>query len=372
MTGAEIMLEEFMKNHVAVSSLESSDHAVRKDPKIITVTWFIGKRCNYDCSYCAPYLHDNYSPHILKQDAFNFIDQLEKYTLQQNKKFKISITVGEPFVHPQFFEILEYIKKKETLTQLSAVSNGSLPLDNYIKSSMYLTNITISLHLEQIDSITNKTIDKIIELNKIESWFLNVNLMAFPGKFKIVKDTIEIFKKNNIKFVLRKINPPINNPKDKINKGDIERILSEKKSFMTDKIKKKLSYTENLEIRYKSYYSTEELNFLSTHENNEQWQNIKLYSPTENIEKNTDELIAKNLNSWKGWQCYIGIDSLYIQHNGMVFRGNCLQGGSIGKLGEKINWPKNPIVCPINWCTCNADMVVRKVKNTTYNKLIND
>ena len=53
-----------MKEFVAISSLESPEHAMRKDPRIISVQWFIGKRCNYDCSYCSPFIHDNYSSHI--------------------------------------------------------------------------------------------------------------------------------------------------------------------------------------------------------------------------------------------------------------------------------------------------------------------
>ena len=98
MIGANLMYnqtENIKKNQVAVSSLESPLHAVRKDPKIITTTWFIGKRCNYDCSYCSSFTHDNYSPHIKKENAFNFLDQLEKYAIEQKKNFKLQILKPE-------------------------------------------------------------------------------------------------------------------------------------------------------------------------------------------------------------------------------------------------------------------------------------
>ena len=49
------MIEDFVKKHVAVSSLESPDHAMRKDPVIISFTWVMGKRGNYDCSYCESF-----------------------------------------------------------------------------------------------------------------------------------------------------------------------------------------------------------------------------------------------------------------------------------------------------------------------------
>lgn len=366
------MLKEFIKNHIAISSLESPEHAVRKDPKILTITWFIGKRCNYDCSYCSPYYHDNYSPHITKEKAFNFIDQLEQYSITQNKNFKINITGGEPFVHPNFIELLKYIKNKKQLTQLVVVSNGSVPLKTYIESTKYISNLTISLHLEQDDATVDATIDKILSLNTNSNLFLNVNLMALPGKLEKIKKIINTFDSNNVKFVLRKIDPPFENKDNFAKKGEEEKIHEQELHFISNKTESKQKNILTLEQRHKEYYSDEELEFISNFNNKKQWNNIKLYSKDDTLEVNTDELKAKSLNSWKGWQCYIGIDSLYIQHNGFVFRGNCMQGGPIGKIGEKINFPSRPIVCPITKCSCNSDMVVRKAKDFEYNNIIND
>ena len=42
----------------------------------VKVEWNLGKRCNYDCSYCPPVIHDNTSPHtdiqILKMLWMNY------------------------------------------------------------------------------------------------------------------------------------------------------------------------------------------------------------------------------------------------------------------------------------------------------------
>ena len=116
------MIEDFVKKHVAVSSLESPEHAKGGDPRVITCTWFIGKRCNYDCSYCASFYHDNYSPHVTKESAYNFIDQLDMYAQSQKKKFKMNITGGEPFVNPNFLNILVYIHNNQTYMYHSTFS----------------------------------------------------------------------------------------------------------------------------------------------------------------------------------------------------------------------------------------------------------
>lgn len=375
MIGVKNMVEIYkdVADHVAVSSLESPEHAIKKDPKILTVTWFLGKRCNFDCSYCASYTHDNYSPHIKKERAFHFLDQLEVYSKEKEKHIKLCITGGEPFVHPDFLEILKYAKQKSKITQLLVVTNGSLPLPMYQKSSEYLSNITISLHLEQPDTIVHNTIDKIICLNRIKKWFLNVNLMALPGKFKLLESIIDKIQSNDIKFVLRKIDPPNQHNKTTIRKQDLPSGFDfkiEEEHFSQNKIKKKNKW--NKAINYEEYYSKDELKYLDNYIPRNNWQNIKLHCTNKQLELNTDELKAKNLNTWQGWKCYIGIDSLYVQHTGEIFRGNCMQGAPIGKIGEKLNWPSDPIVCPIKWCTCNSDMVVRKAKNNNFIKFIDD
>ena len=362
------MIEDFVKKHVAVSSLESPEHAKGGDPRVITCTWFIGKRCNYDCSYCASFYHDNYSPHVTKESAYNFIDQLDIYAQSQKKKFKMSITGGEPFVNPDFLNILAYAKQKPSLTQLAVVSNGSIPLQIYLKATKYLTNITISLHLEQSQQVTERTIDNILKLNQIKTLFCNVNLMLLPGKLNQVKDIITIFEKNNVKYITRKIEPPFEDTTQVIKKGDTQAIKREQETFVYDKIHGKNQNKQDLETRLQEYYSQEELEFLSTKEVN--WNNIRLHRETDMLELNTDELKARGLNTWLGWQCFIGIDSLYIQHNGEVYRGNCLLGDKLGDIGGEINWPSQPLVCTATSCGCNADMMVRKTKDPKYKLLI--
>ena len=362
------MIEDFVKKHVAVSSLESPDHAMRKDPGIITCTWFIGKRCNYDCSYCASFYHDNYSPHITKESAFNFIDQLDMYAQSQKKKFKMSITGGEPFVNPDFLNILAYAKQKPSLTQLSVVSNGSIPLQVYLKATKYLTNITVSLHLEQPQSVTEQTLNTIIELNRVEGLFLNVNLMALPGRLEQVKTIAKQFKEHSVNFVTRLIEPPFEDKDNRVKKGDKQAIKSLGETFMSDKIQGKSKNRQNLQSRILDYYTEPELEYISNQKVS--WENIRLHTETDILELNTDELKANGLNTWQGWQCYIGIDSLYIQHNGEVYRGNCLLGDKLGDIGSEINWPTQPFVCTATSCGCNADMIVRKTKDPKYKFLI--
>lgn len=362
------MIEDFVKKHVAVSSLESPEHAMKKDPGIITCSWFIGRRCNYDCSYCASYSHDNYSSHITKESAFDFIDQLDTYAHSQQKKFKINITGGEPFVHPDFLNILAHANQKQRLTQLTVITNGSIPLQVYLEATKYLTNLTVSLHLEQSQAVTERTLNTIIELNRVEGLFLNVNLMALPGRLEQIKTIAKQFKEHSVRFIVRLIEPPWEDKDNRVKKGDKQAIKKLEETFMSDKIQGKSNNQQNFQQRILEYYTEPELEYIGNHKVS--WQNIRLHTETDILELNTDELKANGLNTWHGWQCYIGIDSLYVQHTGEVYRGECVLGDKLGDIGSEINWPTRPFVCTATLCNCGTDMMVRKTKDPTYAKLI--
>ena len=48
-----------------------------KNPSTFEVTWDVGLRCNFDCTYCPPHRHNNTSPHasletLIKTSKFVF------------------------------------------------------------------------------------------------------------------------------------------------------------------------------------------------------------------------------------------------------------------------------------------------------------
>jgi hypothetical protein len=37
--------------------------SIQPTEKVFSITWMLGRRCNYDCMYCPPELHDKFSKH---------------------------------------------------------------------------------------------------------------------------------------------------------------------------------------------------------------------------------------------------------------------------------------------------------------------
>ena len=127
-------------NLVAIRSLQSINHAKNIVPTELSISVNITKRCNFDCSYCNPHVHDAVSPFVNRNNFFKFVDKVETQLYKQNKTVVWSFTGGEPFVDPSLVEILKKLKQYEITSRISVISNGSIPLEIYQQSAEYINN----------------------------------------------------------------------------------------------------------------------------------------------------------------------------------------------------------------------------------------
>jgi hypothetical protein len=72
-------------------------------------------------------------------------------------------------------------------------------------------------------------------------------------------------------------------------------------------------------------------------------------------------IVSRGLNSFLGWECNIGLESLAINANGEIFRGNCRVGGQIGSVQDGIySIPDKPIRCMRRLCFCATEICSEK------------
>jgi MoaA/NifB/PqqE/SkfB family radical SAM enzyme len=283
----------------------------------VKIEWNLGKRCNYNCSYCPSEIHDNTSAHIELLVLQRAIDEISKL---QNPR--ISFTGGEPTVHPQFNKILDYARKK--VKWISVTTNGTRTKDFYKNlCKEYLDYLVFSLHFEYnwervIETILNTAIPSY--KNKIL-----VHVMFFPGKLLEVKQAIEHLSKHEIKFALRPIR-----------------------------------WTETHDIfDDTSRYSTEEREFLKTANHNPPPNTLI----DKTVECNVNDLLVNKTNQFSGWACRAGLESLMINWDGEVHRATCRVGGSLGNIyTQSFSIPTKEIICTREWCTCAADINITKWK----------
>jgi hypothetical protein len=85
---------------------------------------------------------------------------------------------------------------------------------------------------------------------------------------------------------------------------------------------------------------------------------------THNPDLKVQALINAGNTNFEGWECEIGLESLFVHFNGRVHLGNCVTSPKIGSIQdvENIEWPTGPIICRQSYCNCTTDVCVSKRK----------
>lgn len=114
--------------------------------QFLLIDWSITKRCNYDCSYCPPNIHDNFSnfpsPDILKTRILPFLKNT-------NMPVNVIISGGEPTLHPNLLDVVKMIAEYKN-TKIRILTNGTASVKKMIDLHKY-SSFLISLHHEYVN-----------------------------------------------------------------------------------------------------------------------------------------------------------------------------------------------------------------------------
>jgi organic radical activating enzyme len=120
----------------------------RADPieeQVFNVQWDLGRRCNYDCSYCWPSSHNKTDTWLPFKALKKVVDKIfENY----EGKMQFNFAGGEPTLHPEFLELCTYIWEKGH--NIHVQTNGTM---NVIKARKLanIAEISISVHFEFVN-----------------------------------------------------------------------------------------------------------------------------------------------------------------------------------------------------------------------------
>lgn len=278
----------------------------------LKIEWNIGKRCNFDCTYCPAEIHDNHSPHTDIEILKIAVDKLSNI----QKPLRISFTGGEPCVHPKITELFEYTRNHASW--INVTTNGTRKPQWYADQS--LDHIVFSLHFETEE--WSRCLQNIIDTNNLVDIPIQVNVMAHHEYMEHVKNAVEILETSKIKYVIRRIRWT-----EKHDRFDDMRYKSEDLDWI---LSKEATSLPNCEVDGEYYI-------------------------------HANDIIKKHQNQFKGWQCNIGLESLMINWDGEVHRATCRVGGSLGNIYKgSFKASKSPVVCTRKWCTCAADIPITK------------
>lgn len=177
------------------------------------ITWDMGRRCNFDCSYCPSHRHDNFSPHASFEELkntldfiFSYIDTIASYRI--DKTYCISFTGGEPTVNPNFIEFSKYLSKKKKQVNFNLTTdlttNGAMSDKVAAAVIENFNHVTISYHAESHGSLKTQILDRIMQF-KNNNINMKVNVMMHVDYFEECRRVCEFLEENKIKFIPRVI-----------------------------------------------------------------------------------------------------------------------------------------------------------------------
>lgn len=158
------------------------------------VQWDIGRRCNYDCSYCWPEIHNNHEPLKSYEMMRKAIDTFVARVSGGEPMF-FMFGGGEPTLYPKFDQLMDEMGKEGH--QMTVTTNGSRNAKYFAKLIEYC-NINVSVHFESADwDRLLHNFEAMIEKRKQGGRVggLEIKLMVPPGfmeKAKAFKE--EMFK----------------------------------------------------------------------------------------------------------------------------------------------------------------------------------
>jgi len=172
------VLKEFYCNDAVIPNIEDGDEIIALSsmheylwPQ---VHFFIGKRCNFDCSYCPSGIHDADSPHL---SIGEFEHALSLIHLQHEKK-KLIITGGELTLNPDILKMVKYAQTIDYTVIIS--SNGTASKKRYKE----LLENNVLLHLSFHPEFSNdKVIKKIASLEEYKEQLSLKVMTLYDHKF---------------------------------------------------------------------------------------------------------------------------------------------------------------------------------------------
>jgi len=333
-----------------------------QDSDYLEVRWNPNNVCNFSCRYCFPGSNegDHKSPKDLDLIINNFNHFLKQYREKLGKtKVHLKIAGGEPTLWKDLAVFIDRIKQQNDV-YITLISNGSRTLRWWKQYGHLIDNVTLSYHVAQANLEHHiEVADTMFELGKKTTVMVlmdpdhwdkavsDIEYMKCYSRHKWFIQTAEVIEPDHMS--LNKI---------KIITGQERRYDQEQKSYMKWGLKRLpglVWFIKNWKI------------FVN---NIKIWESKATLEDGKTINARPQTYINNNWNNFKGWQCNLGIEGVYIHWDGTII-GSCWQklyglDYSFNILSEdfveKFDPEFKPVICGINNCFCQPETHISKFK----------
>ena len=335
---------------------------------IFTVSWLLGRFCNYRCSYCWPYARSDRKDHRPTQLINATIDEIKRQARDNNfNSFHFSLSGGEPTFHPGYLDILRHLAgdvHNTNYTSVHMTSNCSRPMkwfEQYVEivKPFHRASITSSLHVEHVNTKEKmqEFADKLI-LCQEHDVQITINMVMVPEWFERDWDNALFFHEQGINVTLKPQSDPTASKVVDGYSGDMlkrlyngmpQRAYTDTKAVWSDRPRPQFQIPTEIDKRDdKTVPWNMQIEFKDA--NGDPWYMDQ-----------AERFNAFNFNKFKGWECSAGYRSIIIREpDGSIKRSYSCADVPLGNIETGFKLFDTPMPCISNSCVSSADSKIPK------------
>ena len=302
---------------------------------LFSVSWILGRFCNYNCSYCWPYARSDKIDHQSLEVYTDTIDQIKKQANQNGfTQFHWSFSGGEPTAYKQLIDLVKYIDSDQissyqSIHMTTNLSPGSKWWTNWCDKTAGLQRRSVTASFHDEFAREQEFGDKCLQL-MYETVGVTINQVMVPEKFWELYERCERFHKRGINVTLKPQSDPT-----------ASSVVS--------------GYTDEM-------INIMQTGFPQTIEGTDYYQ-IALYDEQKNeyLFDQAERFNAYGFNQFRGWTCNSGYQSVIIRGN-EVKRSYSCHDAVLGNIIDGFELFKSPQPCITPSCVSSADSKIPKQK----------
>lgn len=343
---------------------------------LFTVSWLLGRFCNYRCSYCWPHGRSDERDHRPLPLLIRTMDEIKRQSRERDlNSFHFSFSGGEPTLHPGYLDLLSHYAEDTSNTNYQSVhmttnlSAGKVFWDKYIKvvSSLHRASLTASWHREagarDPKGHAEKFADKLeyLQMNDIQ---ITINMVMVPQWFDLIWNEALYFHHRGLNVTLKpQSDSTASNVVPKYTKDQLERLYNgmPQREYTKEKIKKSL-----ITLRPQPKLQIKSPDQLLKNKNEvPQIMQVELEDDTGKTwyMDQAERFNAFNFNKFQGWVCESGFRSIIIREpDGNIKRSYSCHDKPLGNIETGFQLFDAPTKCITPTCVSSADSKIPKYK----------
>jgi len=338
---------------------------------LFTVSWLLGRFCNYRCSYCWPYARSDRKDHRPTELCLATIDEIKRQARERGfNSFHFSLSGGEPTFHPGYLNILQHLADDTTNTNYTSVhmtSNCSRPMkwfEQYVSAvaPFHRASITASYHREHVNTQEKREefADKLCFVQEHDVQ-VTINQVMVPEWFDELYEESLYFHNRGINVTLKPQSDPTASKRvdgytddmlKRLWNGMPQRGFTEAKNKYVTRPKPTYKIDEDRTLQKQTYSEGVPQHFQVEFrdKDNKAW-----------FMDQAERFNAFNFNQFTGWECSSGYRSIIIREpDGSIKRSYSCDDKPLGNIETGFKLFDKPEKCISRSCVSSADSKIPK------------